>query len=50
MKVADQLLSLDPEDPSSYILLSNIYASAGMWEQVSTVRRLMAAKEVKKDS
>lgn len=49
IRVADHLLSLKPEDPSTYILLSNIYASAAMWESVSKVRRLMAAMEVKKE-
>ncbi|XP_015575600.2 pentatricopeptide repeat-containing protein At4g14050, mitochondrial [Ricinus communis] len=49
LRVADQLLSLNPEDPSTYILLSNVYASAGLWERMSMVRRLMTAKEVKKE-
>ncbi|KAJ9676089.1 hypothetical protein PVL29_024874 [Vitis rotundifolia] len=49
IRVADHLLSLKPEDPSTYILLSNIYASAAMWESVSKVRRFMAAMEVKKE-
>ncbi|XP_031273271.1 pentatricopeptide repeat-containing protein At4g14050, mitochondrial [Pistacia vera] len=48
-RVANQLLSLKPEDPSTYILLSNVYASAAMWEHVSKVRRLMAHMEVKKE-
>ncbi|KAK9933014.1 hypothetical protein M0R45_020228 [Rubus argutus] len=30
IRVADHLLSLKPEDPSSYILLSNVYAGAEM--------------------
>lgn len=48
IRVADHLLSLEPEDPSTYILLSNIYASAAMWEKVSKVRKLMMVMEVKK--
>ncbi|KDP32597.1 hypothetical protein JCGZ_13147 [Jatropha curcas] len=48
LRIANKLLSLNPEDPSTYILLSNVYAGAGMWEKMSTVRKLMAAKEVKK--
>ncbi|PRQ38377.1 putative tetratricopeptide-like helical domain, DYW domain-containing protein [Rosa chinensis] len=49
IRVADHLLSLNPEDPSSYILLSNVYAGAGMWENVAKVRKLMTAREVKKN-
>lgn len=49
IRVADHLLSLKPEDPSSYILLSNVYAGAGMWENVAKVRKLMTARQVKKN-
>lgn len=48
IRVADHLLSLKPEDPSTYILLSNIYARAALWEKVSKVRKLMGFMEVKK--
>ncbi|CAN6447889.1 unnamed protein product [Victoria cruziana] len=48
IKIADYLLSLDPEDPSTYILLSNTYAASGMWDQTLKMRRLMTAKDVKK--
>nr|XP_048333783.1 pentatricopeptide repeat-containing protein At4g14050, mitochondrial-like [Ziziphus jujuba var. spinosa] len=48
IRVANHILSLKPEDPSTYILLSNIYAGACMWENVSKVRKLMADMEVKK--
>ena len=49
IRVADHLLSLTPEDPSTYILLSNTYASTAMWERVSKVRRLMADMEVRRE-
>ncbi|KAJ4846058.1 Pentatricopeptide repeat-containing protein, mitochondrial [Turnera subulata] len=49
LRIADHLLSLNPKDSSSYILLSNVYASAGMWDQMSKVRRLMGVLEVKKE-
>ncbi|CAI8598020.1 unnamed protein product [Vicia faba] len=49
VRIADNLFDLKPEDPSSYILLSNVYAGAGMWENVSKVRKLMVVKEVKKE-
>ncbi|KAJ7957267.1 Pentatricopeptide repeat [Quillaja saponaria] len=49
IRVADYLLNLKPEDPSTYILLSNIYAGASMWENVSKVRKLMMNMEAKKE-
>ncbi|XP_028759568.1 pentatricopeptide repeat-containing protein At4g14050, mitochondrial [Neltuma alba] len=49
IRIADHLSNVKLEDPSTYILLSNIYAGAGMWENVSKVRRLMAMMEVKKE-
>ncbi|KAJ4723084.1 Pentatricopeptide repeat-containing protein [Melia azedarach] len=48
IRVSNHLLSLKLEDPSTYILLSNAYASASMWQHVSKVRKLMALMEVKK--
>lgn len=50
IRVADHLLSLKPEAPSTYILLSNIYACAALWEKMSKVRELMATMEVKKQA
>ncbi|KAK7311441.1 hypothetical protein RJT34_09582 [Clitoria ternatea] len=49
VRIADHLLKIKPEDPSSYILLSNIYAGAGLWENVSKVRKVMMVMEVKKE-
>ncbi|KAK2642258.1 hypothetical protein Ddye_024021 [Dipteronia dyeriana] len=49
IRYADHLMSLKLEDPSTYILLSNVYAKAAMWEQVSKVRKLMGEMEVKKE-
>ncbi|XP_057956841.1 pentatricopeptide repeat-containing protein At4g14050, mitochondrial [Malania oleifera] len=48
IRVADHLLNLQPEDPSTYILLSNTYAGLGMWENVSKIRKLMSAMEFRK--
>uniref|UniRef100_A0A2P2NHE5 DYW domain-containing protein n=1 Tax=Rhizophora mucronata TaxID=61149 RepID=A0A2P2NHE5_RHIMU len=49
VRMADHLLSLNPKDPSTYILLSNVYASASRWEHVSLVRERMAGSEVQKE-
>ncbi|PON95487.1 DYW domain containing protein [Trema orientale] len=48
IRIANRLLSSKLEDPSSFILLSNVYAGACMWENVSKVRKLMSGMEVKK--
>ncbi|RDX60774.1 Pentatricopeptide repeat-containing protein, partial [Mucuna pruriens] len=36
--VAEHLLATSPEDTSVYIMLSNVYASLGMWDNLSKVR------------
>eukprot|EP01018_Ginkgo_biloba_P006956 Gb_01592 [translate_table: standard] len=47
-RTADRLLELKLEDSSTYVLLSNIYAAAGRWDDVAKVRKLMVGREVKK--
>ncbi|PSS35647.1 Pentatricopeptide repeat-containing protein [Actinidia chinensis var. chinensis] len=49
IRVANHLLRLEPEDPSTYILLSNAYAGAAMWENVSRVRKRITVMEFKKE-
>ncbi|KAL8204642.1 hypothetical protein R6Q57_010265 [Mikania cordata] len=49
IRIANCLMGLGVKDPSSYILLSNAYAGASMWENVAKVRRLMEAIDVKKE-
>ncbi|XP_020110254.1 pentatricopeptide repeat-containing protein At1g74630 [Ananas comosus] len=44
-----QLSALDPNESSDYVLLSNIYAVAGKWKDVATVRRSMSAQRINKD-
>ncbi|XWS36880.1 hypothetical protein CRYUN_Cryun20dG0123100 [Craigia yunnanensis] len=48
-KVANSLLQLDPQDSSAYILLSNIYADARMWDKVSDMRKIMRYTKLKKE-
>lgn len=48
-EAASSLLQLDPQDSSTYILLSNIYADAGMWDKLSYTRRLMRQNKVRKE-
>ncbi|CAI0378464.1 unnamed protein product [Linum tenue] len=54
IKLAEQAIQhlsvLDPLNDGYYIVLSNIYAEAGRWEDVTRVRKLMKARGVKKTS
>ncbi|XVF21518.1 hypothetical protein REPUB_Repub12eG0096800 [Reevesia pubescens] len=48
-RIAQEVLKLDPQDSASYVLLSNIHASAKRWQDVSEVREAMRDRRVKKD-
>lgn len=45
---ADKFLALEPENSSIYVLLSNIYADAGLWGDVRKIRDMMRSKNVQK--
>lgn len=47
-RIAQMLVELKPNEPSTYVLLSNIYASASMWDSSVEVRRKMKAENVYK--
>ncbi|XP_061999943.1 pentatricopeptide repeat-containing protein At5g44230 [Rosa rugosa] len=46
---ASHLFELEPNNIGNYVMLSNIYASAGRWDDVSSVRKLMREKGLKKN-
>jgi pentatricopeptide repeat protein len=46
---ASNVLRLDPDDSSVYILLSNVYAESEKWADVSRIRRLMRQGKLKKE-
>ncbi|XP_073035690.1 pentatricopeptide repeat-containing protein At2g03880, mitochondrial-like [Primulina eburnea] len=48
-RAAEKLFQIDPETGSNYILLSNIYASRRMWDDVSRIRASMSSKGIKKE-
>ncbi|KAG9444314.1 hypothetical protein H6P81_015654 [Aristolochia fimbriata] len=44
----ENLIELEPDDTGNYILLSNTYAAAGMWNEVARMRKLLRSKRMKK--
>ncbi|GMN42338.1 hypothetical protein TIFTF001_011546 [Ficus carica] len=48
--VAYQLFELEPNNPGNYVMLSNIYANAGIWDGVESIRELMEEKGIKKEA
>eukprot|EP01018_Ginkgo_biloba_P028492 Gb_18745 [translate_table: standard] len=47
-RAAECLFALEPENAGNYVLLSNIYAAAGRWDEVTKVRAVMKDKGLKK--
>ncbi|CAA6653442.1 unnamed protein product [Spirodela intermedia] len=45
---ASRLMNLDPDQGASYVLLSNVYASLGRWDEFSRMRKTMARRGVEK--
>ncbi|CAL9196746.1 pentatricopeptide repeat-containing protein At1g56690, mitochondrial-like [Musa acuminata AAA Group] len=45
---AKKLLHLEPGNAGHYVLLSNIYASSGRWEDVAELRKVMSSRKVSK--
>lgn len=48
-KAAEKLFELEPQMDSTYILLSNIYAAKGRWDDVAKIRKRMSTQGVKKE-
>ena len=46
--VAEHLFALEPENAGYYVLLSNIYAAAGRWDDARKIRVMMREIHVKK--
>ncbi|PQM36052.1 pentatricopeptide repeat-containing protein [Prunus yedoensis var. nudiflora] len=48
-RISEEVIRQDPQDSASYVLLSNIHASARRWQDVSEVRKAMRDRKVKKE-
>ncbi|WOK92255.1 hypothetical protein Cni_G00946 [Canna indica] len=45
---AEKLLQLEPGNATAYVMLSNMYASKGRWDEFATVRKLMRSRGIRK--
>ncbi|VFQ72389.1 unnamed protein product [Cuscuta campestris] len=48
-RAAKRLLLLEPENTGRYVMLANVYAEAGRWEDAGLVRRRMDEKGLQKE-
>lgn len=46
---AKKLFEIEPNNAGNYVLLSNIYAANGRWEDVASARKLLKSSEAKKE-
>lgn len=49
IQAAERLFELMPQHDGTYVLLSNMYATAGRWNDVAIVRKLMRDRGIKKE-
>ncbi|XXG86328.1 hypothetical protein AAC387_Pa11g1246 [Persea americana] len=47
--VAKRLFELEPNNAGNYVMLSNMYASTGQWENVKKLRELMVNRGIRKE-
>lgn len=47
-KALKELINLEPDDAGNYVILSNLYCQARMWEEGATIRRKMIDRGLKK--
>lgn len=50
VKVSEKLLALEPDKAETYVLLSNLYAGSGKWDDVRRVRQIMKETGLQKDA
>ena len=42
----ERLIKLEPSNDGNYVLMSNIYAAKGRWDDVAKMRRLMSQRQI----
>ena len=47
---AEMIIRQEPNDPAAHILLSNLYASAGQWDDVVKIRKSMKERNLVKEA
>ncbi|KAG6433092.1 hypothetical protein SASPL_104699 [Salvia splendens] len=47
---AEKVISCKPHDSSAYVLLANLYAASGNWQDRSKVRKMMDDRKVRKET
>jgi pentatricopeptide repeat protein len=47
-RAAEKLFKIEPSNAGNYVMLSNIYSSLGMWDEVAEVRKQMKEQGVNK--
>lgn len=48
-RIAESILQMDPQDMGTYTLLSNMHATANMWDGVVEIRKMMKERNIKKE-
>eukprot|EP01018_Ginkgo_biloba_P011979 Gb_15588 [translate_table: standard] len=48
-RAAECILELEPQDDATYVLLSNMNAAVGNWDNVAKIRKMMTERGVKKE-
>ncbi|XP_062076702.1 pentatricopeptide repeat-containing protein At1g25360-like [Humulus lupulus] len=49
IEAAERLFALRPQHDGTYVLLSNMYANVGKWENMAKIRQLMRGRGIKKE-
>ncbi|KAF5185263.1 Pentatricopeptide repeat-containing protein [Thalictrum thalictroides] len=47
-KIVERLVTMEPQDPSTYILVSNLYSASGRWQCFERIRNEMREKGLRK--
>ncbi|ONK81147.1 uncharacterized protein A4U43_C01F25790 [Asparagus officinalis] len=47
-RIAEMVMRLEPDEASNYVMLSNIYSSASMWDKSSELKKKMGEGSLKK--